>query len=118
MKTSSQSVHPYVTKDGSIIRELMHPDSHQCNNLSLAVAEIEYGKTTSLHRHVRTEEIYHVISGEGMMTLGSKQFSITTGDTICIHPGVPHRVVNTGRQSLRIFCCCAPPYSHGDTEII
>lgn len=118
MKTSMNNIQPYLTKDGSLIRELMHPDMNGSRNLSFAEAEIEKGKATALHRHLLSEEIYHVTRGEGMMTLGREHFSIHSGDTICIYPGTPHRVVNSGNEPLRILCCCAPPYSHSDTEIL
>lgn len=104
--------------DGSLIRELMHPDTHGNRNQSFAEAVIEEGKSTGLHRHQVSEEIYHVVQGKGLMTLGDDQFPIQAGDTICIHPGVLHRVVNTANESLKFFCCCAPPYSHSDTEIL
>lgn len=118
MKTSSKTIRPYLTKDGSVVRELMHPEKHGCRNLSFAEAEIEKGRSTVLHRHRGSEEIYHVTAGAGLMTLGSEQFPIYPGDTICILPGVPHWVMNTGKESLRILCCCAPPYAHDDTEIL
>ena len=118
MKTSRAAIVPYVTKDGSLIRELLHPAVHGNDNLSLAEAEIAPGAATALHRHPRAEEIYHVLAGTGSMTLGDEQFSLAAGDTVLIRPGLPHRVANTGNEPLRILCCCAPPYAHADTEVI
>ena len=117
MRTSKNQVMPYTTKDGSLVRELMHPAVHGNSNLSLAEAVMEPGSSTDLHLHRNGEEIYHVMRGRGMMTLGAERFTIAAGDTVCILPGLPHRVENTGPEPLKILCCCAPPYSHGDTEI-
>jgi mannose-6-phosphate isomerase-like protein (cupin superfamily) len=111
-------IQPYRTKDGSEIRELMHPRVHRNRNQSLAEATIAPGTTTVLHRHHETEEIYHVTEGEGTLTLGERIFSITRGDTICIPPGTAHRVENTGGKPLRILCCCSPAYAHEDTELL
>jgi len=36
IKTEYKTVKPYITKDGSIIRELIHPNVHGNQNLSLA----------------------------------------------------------------------------------
>lgn len=52
------------------------------------------------------------------MTLGDTVLDIAVGDSILIRPGTPHCVENTGRVPLRILCCCAPAYSHDDTEIL
>jgi mannose-6-phosphate isomerase-like protein (cupin superfamily) len=96
----------------------MHPDRHGGRSLSLAAAEIGPGKVTALHRHPLAEEIYHVVSGMGLLTLGAERIVIEHGDTVCIMPGTEHRVENTGGETLIILCCCTPPYSHDDTEIL
>ena len=112
------SVVPYVTKDGSEIRELMHPAVHGNRAQSLAEARVAPGCVTTLHRHGETEEIYHFANGEGVMTLGTATFPVRAGDTVCILPGTPHCVRNTGAESLRILCACTPPYTHDDTQLI
>ena len=52
------------------------------------------------------------------MVRGDEVFAIHVGDTICIPPGTPHRVDNTGPTELKILCSCSPPYSHTDTELL
>jgi len=104
-------VTPYITKDGSEIRELLHPEKHAVRRQSLAEAVVPPGGATQLHRHEISEEmIYHVTRGRGLMTLGSEQFAIA--------PGTPHRVENTSGEALHILCCCAPAYSHDDTILL
>ncbi len=117
-KSRYTSVEAFATKDGSTIRELMHPAVHGNANQSLAEAIVPSGQGTKLHRHLRSEEIYHVTAGEGRMVLGDQKFAINPGDTICIPPGTPHRVDNTGPTELKILCSCSPPYSHADTELL
>jgi len=117
-KTARNEIAPYRTRDGSEIRELLHPDQHAVRHQSLAEAVVAAGGTTLLHRHARTEEIYHVTRGMGLMTLGAEKFAITVGDSILIAPGTPHCVENTGHEALHILCCCAPAYSHEDTELL
>ncbi len=116
--THYRDIAPYLTRDGSEIRELMHPDAHGNHNQSLAEATISAGGETLLHRHHRTEELYHITAGAGLMRLGEEEFAIGVGDTVCIPPGTPHNVRNTGNESLRILCCCSPAYSHDDTELL
>jgi len=118
MRTHYRNIPAYITKDGSEIRELMHPAEHGNANQSLAEAIVPVGEQTRLHRHLRSEELYHVTAGQGLMVLGEERFAIGPGDTIAIPPGTPHAVENTGDEPLRILCCCAPPYSHDDTELL
>jgi len=118
MKASYATAPPYITADGSEIRELMHPDRHGNHAQSLAEATVHPGQETLLHKHLRTEELYHVTAGRGLMTLGEERFEVAVGDTVLIAAGTPHCICNTGDEPLKILCCCAPPYSHDDTVVL
>ena len=118
MKTSYHQIDAYVTKDGSLVRELMHPGIHGTTHISLAEAIIPPGSATLLHRHRKSEEIYHITAGAGIMTLETEQFTLAAGDTVAIAPGVPHQVRNTQSVPLKILCCCSPAYAHDDTELL
>lgn len=118
MKTCYHDIPAYVTKDGSEIRELLHPDHHGVQNQSLAEASIPPGSRTLLHRHRKTEEIYHVTAGSGRMTLGEETIEVNVGDSVLIPPGTPHCIEAQGNQVLRILCCCSPAYTHEDTELL
>ena len=111
-------VEPYITKDGSVIRELMHPAVHGNRQQSLAEASIPAKQRTILHRHRVTEELYHITSGEGLMRLGEEEFVVRAGDTICIPPGTPHCISTLGDTALVLLCCCSPAYDHADTELL
>lgn len=115
--TSYADLPAYITKDGSTIRELMHPALHASKHQSLAEAIIAPGATTLTHRHHLSEEIYHFTSGQGRMRLNESEFEVKAGDTVCIAPGTLHGLNNTGSGDLKVLCACAPAYSHEDTEI-
>ena len=112
------AVPAYITKDGSEIRELMHPKVQGNQAQSLAEATVLPGTRTQRHRHLKTEEIYHITSGVGLMTVGSQQFPVAPSDTVLIPPGTPHCIEAIGDTPLRILCCCSPAYDHADTELL
>ncbi|HNH99737.1 MAG TPA: cupin domain-containing protein [Rhodocyclaceae bacterium] len=116
--TRYAQIAPFETRDGSEIRELMHPAHHAVRSQSLAEAIVEPGAATRLHLHRRTEEIYHVTAGRGRMRLGERVFDLERGDTVVIAPGTPHNVRNTGHLPLKILCACTPAYMHEDTELL
>ncbi|MFW5487784.1 MAG: cupin domain-containing protein [Desulfovibrio sp.] len=118
MKTCYADIVPYITKDASEIRELMHPGTHCVRKQSLAEAKVGPGKSTEHHVHMKTEELYHVTSGAGEMRLGDETFPISPKDTVLIPPGTPHSVRNTGNEPLVMLCCCAPAYAHEDTTLV
>lgn len=118
MRQAYNEVEAYITKDGSEIRELMHPSVQGNRTQSLAEAIVPPGTRTKRHRHTRSEELYHITAGRGRMFLAEETFIVEVGDTICIAPGVPHCIDTIGDEPLKILCCCSPPYSHDDTEIL
>jgi mannose-6-phosphate isomerase-like protein (cupin superfamily) len=107
---SLERIDPFVTKDGSTIRELHHTDLQ-----SLAEATLEPSQATERHYHRATEEIYFVIKGSGTMEVDGDTRTIRPGDAVLIPAGAWHQLENDGSSELRILCCCAPPYSHEDT---
>lgn len=112
-RTRYEDIEPFVTKDGSIIRELMRGSGQ-----SLAEAIVPRGETTHSHRHMRSEEFYHITAGKGLMRLGEDEFTVKSGDTVNIPPGTSHQITNTGGVDLKILCACSPAYSHEDTELL
>lgn len=118
IRSQLDEVPAYVTKDGSSIRELMHPAIHGNARQSLAEASVPPGGATLLHRHHESEELYFIVAGTGRMILGEEAFAIAAGDTILIPPGTPHCLRNNGGETLRLLCACAPAYRHEDTEVM
>ena len=115
MRQKYASITPYITKDGSEIRELLHPKIHGNKNQSLAEATIPVAGKTLRHKHLVTEELYHITQGRGLMHLSDQSFEVSVGDTICIEPGMEHCIENIGSENLVLLCCCSPAYAHDDT---
>ncbi len=107
----------FVTKDGSEIRELLAHRNSCIRNQTLAQARLPAGGRTTPHHHVKTEEIYYVLVGHGVMRIGEQTQPVGPGDAIAIPPGAVHQITNTGSQVLKFLCCCAPGYEHEDTVL-
>jgi mannose-6-phosphate isomerase-like protein (cupin superfamily) len=118
IKSRYKDIRSYITEDGSEIRELMHPDSHGNISQSLAEAIVPVDGETFLHRHLNSEEIYHITRGHGVMSLRDKHFAVGVGDTVFIPAGAAHKIRNAGREPLKILCCSSPAYSDADAELL
>ena len=108
---------PFITKDGSEIRELLAYRNSSIRNQSLAEARLPVGASTQEHYHGRTEEIYFITRGQGRMRIEGELSDVRAGDAIAIPPGKKHKLWNTGNETLALLCCCAPCYEHSDTFI-
>ena len=108
---------PFITKDGSEIRELLAHRNSIIRNQSLAEARVPVGGSTQEHYHARAEEIYFITAGRGRMRIESEIAEVKAGDAIAIPPGKKHKLWNTGSETLKLLCCCSPAYEHSDTII-
>jgi len=114
---SLTSAAPFQTKDGSEIRELLAYRNSSIKNQSLAEARLPVGTSTQEHYHAKTEEIYFITAGTGRIRIEGEEREVKVGDAIAIPPGQRHKLWNTGGETLRLLCCCAPAYEHEDTVI-
>jgi mannose-6-phosphate isomerase-like protein (cupin superfamily) len=108
---------PFITRDGSEIRELLAHRNSAIRNQSLAEARLPVGASTQEHYHIKTEEIYFITAGRGRMRIDNDAADVKAGDAIAIAPGKRHKLWNTGEEILRLLCCCSPAYEHSDTII-
>ena len=100
---------PFVTKDGSTIREYHHTALQ-----SLAEASLEPGAATQRHYHAGSEEIYLILDGGGELEVDGERREVATGDAVLIPPGAWHEL-RAGQSGVRLLCCCVPPYADDDT---
>src|ERR1039457_624617 len=62
-------VAPFITKDGSEIRELLAHRNSAVRNQSVAEARLPAGASTQEHFHPKAEEIYYITHGVGRMRI-------------------------------------------------
>lgn len=58
------------------------------------------------HNHRVAEEMFLVLSGEGVLRFGDRDFPLREGDVIACPPGgreVAHQISNTGTSDMRLF---------------
>jgi mannose-6-phosphate isomerase-like protein (cupin superfamily) len=112
---SYAQIQPFVTLDGSRIREWAGKVAMPARNQSLAEATIPIGGATTEHYHRTTEELYLVSAGSGRLVIDGEEREIGEGDCVLIPPGARHKLFNVGSEPLRVVCACAPAYSDEDT---
>jgi quercetin dioxygenase-like cupin family protein len=109
LRNRDRDATPFVTKDGSTIREYLHTERQ-----SLAEASLEAGHSTQRHYHAASEEIYLILEGSGRLEVEGEVHDVGPGDAILIPPGAWHELA-AGHDGARLLCCCVPPYSDADT---
>jgi mannose-6-phosphate isomerase-like protein (cupin superfamily) len=110
-------VEPFVTVDGSQIREIAGRKVGTTLNQSLAEATVPPGGATVEHYHRESEEIYFFTHGRGRMKLAEAEREVQPGDAVVIAPGMRHKAWASADEPLVFLCCCAPAYSDEDTVL-
>ena len=106
---------PYVTKDGSRIRELLHPAFLPGLGMSLAEAVVEAGQSTERHYHTAFDEIYYCLEGEGVLYINDAAHPFSPGSYYLLPKGATHYLAAAAK--LRLLCVCCPGYTHDETVI-
>ncbi len=61
-------------------------------------------KACPFHNHQVNEEMFFILSGEGLLRFGEKEYPVKTHDIIACPPGgreVAHQLINTGTADLK-----------------
>lgn len=107
-----------VAGDNTRLRELLSPLRDPLDlRYSLAVARVEPGGTTFLHR-LKTSEVYYVLEGEGKMHIDDEYRGVRAGQAVYIPPGATQQITNTGRVELVFVCIVDPAWRKEDEEIL
>jgi len=107
----------FVAGDGSLLRELLHPDKQAIAlRYSLAQAVVLPGQTCLPHA-LKTSEVYYILAGEGEMHIDDEVQKVAPGDAIYIPPQARQFIHNSGTEPL-VFICIVDPAWRIEDEII
>jgi mannose-6-phosphate isomerase-like protein (cupin superfamily) len=105
---------PISTRHGSEIRPLIDRTTSTVTACSLAEELLPPGCRVAPHHHRQMEEIYYILSGSGVMTVGEEQREVGAGDAIFIPRGQRHTLENTGPEAIRLLLVCGPAFFFED----
>ena len=112
---------PFVAGDGSLLREILHPDKHKVDiRYSLAWASLAPRQKTKAHI-LDHPEVYYILRGKGQMHINKEINEIRTNDTVYIPSGAVQYLENTADEGLEFLCIVDPawqPEIERVTEVI
>ena len=102
------------TPHGSEIRPLIDRTTSSVTQCSLAEEMLPPGCVVTSHHHREIEEIYYVVSGRGLMTVGDETCEVNAGDAVYVPRGHRHTLSNTGSEPIRLILVCGPAFFYED----
>ena len=115
--TSRQRARVITTDHGSEIRPLIDRTTSEITQCSLAEEILPPGCAVTPHRHRQIEEIYYIVSGRGLMTVGDETREVGAGDAVYIPRGHRHTLKNTSADPIKLILVCGPAFFYED-EIV
>lgn len=83
--------------------KLVYPDTGlDARTMCMGLVEIDPGHASPMHRH-NCEEIYYVLSGNGVLEIEGEEHALVAGGASFQRPNLKHRVVNSGDETLRLL---------------
>jgi mannose-6-phosphate isomerase-like protein (cupin superfamily) len=110
-----ESAPRYIRPAGITSYLLASPRTSSAEHLTTTLAVIQPGGEQRLHSH-RPEQVYFILEGHGLMTVGSETQQVEPGDCIFIPSGLAHGLKNDGDVTLRYFSAATPAYEPGHLE--
>jgi mannose-6-phosphate isomerase-like protein (cupin superfamily) len=99
--------------DGALVSEFFGR-TDGIRNLGVAAGSLVKRREAVPHYHARCDEIYIVLSGSGLVQLGSRSYALKRGDQVFIPRGLVHALINSSHRALKILCVSAPAFSPND----
>ena len=81
---------------------------------NIDVAHITITGKSIPHLHRKTEEIYFILSGQGMLTIDDEQQKVEKDDTILIPKNKFHSIEKISPEPLELLAITSPGYDPND----
>ena len=102
------------TPHNSEIRPLIDRTTSPITQCSLAEETLPPGCAVTPHHHRDLEEIYYIVYGKGLMTVGENSREVGVGDAVYIPRGHRHSLKNTGTEPIKLILVCGPAFFYED----
>ncbi len=79
------------------------------SGLAVTWVEVEPGGAQDPHSHP-PEQVYVIVSGRGLMRVGSERREVDAGTLVRIPPSAPHGIENIGSETLVYVSAATPAF--------
>jgi mannose-6-phosphate isomerase-like protein (cupin superfamily) len=105
--TSIEQFGGHVIKDNDTY---LLEDNTALSRLTVSKTTLHPNKSTIGHYHDDVEEVYHFISGIGIMKVGNEMYTVSAGTIILIPDGNFHKVYNQDPNNDLVFVAIFEKY--------
>ena len=93
---------------GALSKALVGPENSGSRLIDFRISRYAPSAYVQEHVHEVQEQIYYVLEGEGVLTLGRERHLMRPHDYVYVPPGVRHSFTNTGTAGLVFLVVTTP----------
>jgi mannose-6-phosphate isomerase-like protein (cupin superfamily) len=94
---------------GALSKVLVRPETTGSRFFDHRISSYAPRAYVGVHSHKVQEQIYHLLSGEGVIELDGVPTVVRAQDVIFVPPGCKHSIHNTGLDALTFLVITSPP---------
>ena len=93
---------------GALSKMLVGPENSGTSRIDFRISRYAPNAYVQEHSHKVQEQIYYVLEGEGVLTVGKEEHLMRPHDYVYLPPGVSHSFTNTGLSGLVFMVVTTP----------
>ena len=93
---------------GALSKALVGPENSGSALMDFRISRYAPNAYVQEHVHKVQEQVYYVLEGEGVLTVGEERHLMRPHDYVYLPPGVPHSFTNTGTAGLVFLVITTP----------
>lgn len=101
---------------GALSKALVRPETCGARRIDFRISSYQPMAYVAEHVHQVQEQIYHVLDGEGLLTLDDERVLMRRHDYVFVPPGVRHGFTNNGLEPL-VFLVVTSPVDDHETPV-
>lgn len=101
---------------GALSKALVRPENCGAQRIDFRISSYQPMAHVAEHVHRVQEQVYHVLDGEGLLTLDDRRVLMRKNDFVFVPPGVRHSFTNNGLGPL-VFLVVTSPVDDGEAAV-
>jgi len=101
---------PRNERAGQVSYLLLSPGQFGSTRMAITLVECDAGSEQPMHSHPEAEQVYVIVTGDGVMRVDDEDQPVGPGSLVFIPPGANHAIRNVGRDQLTYVSATSPPF--------
>jgi mannose-6-phosphate isomerase-like protein (cupin superfamily) len=101
---------------GALSKALVRPETCGSRRIDFRISSYQPMAHVQEHVHQVQEQVYHVLEGEGLLTLDDRRVLMRRHDFVFVPPGVRHSFTNSGLVPL-VFLVVTTPVEDNEAPL-